>query len=376
MAEATPVNSRIPEIPGEGLGGPGGLIHPLLGAGEEVQKQRAPTILSGCAVTPALKFGKHLLRGPITTSQPLGYPTAPSQQLQVLLRDTNSPRKCRPRFWGREDRQLRAGSAAPVGARCGQAGGTGAGPAARFVQSGPSAGGGWTSAAPALPRTGTPPRRLLGVTPCSHSPRFWGWPAGRRGTGTPVCPGRGAAHGTRAQSSAGRVRAQAPLRPPGRAAPSGEPASPSRVLPGGPAVPFPFPFPFPRSSGPAAPGRSPSQGQAARGAHLAGGHGPGCGRPRSSPSLLLSTACCVGPAGSAGRQGGGEAGSEPPRPPAPRPPVPVRRCVASLLGPRVSVYILRAPAHGPAAPARVPQVPLTGRQRARPSQPPTRPRLN
>lgn len=103
--------------------------------------------------------------------------------------------------------------------------------------------------------------------------------------------------------------AQAPPRPPGRAAPSAAPGPPSRRRPGRP-VPVPFKV---------RPGRPAPLPAKVTGAHLAGGHRPGCARPRYSPSLLLSTACCVGPAGSAGRQGAAGAGRSP-RAPGPAPP--------------------------------------------------------
>ena len=100
---------------------------------------------------------------------------------------------------------------------------------------------------------------------------------------------------------------------------------------------------------------------ARRGAHLAGGQAPGCSRPRGSPTLL-STGCCVGPAGrrgGVGAQASGPGGAERSgRPAALLPPtptprsVPVRRCVASLLGPRVSVYIVRPLRHRTARPRR------------------------
>lgn len=67
--------------------------------------------------------------------------------------------------------------------------------------------GGLEKPSPALPRIGTPPRRLLGVTPPVPLPAIFGdgqWEGG--GAATPVRPRRGVTHGTRVQSSAGRVR--------------------------------------------------------------------------------------------------------------------------------------------------------------------------
>jgi hypothetical protein len=104
--------------------------------------------------------------------------------------------------------------------------------------------------------------------------------------------------------------------------------------------------------------------------HLARGQGPGCaedcargGGPvcgagcrhfRSSPSLL-STCCCVGPAGQERRTrqppwaSGHRVPPPPPRPPA-RPGAPVRRCATSLLGPLVMVYMVCRPARRPPQP--------------------------
>lgn len=76
---------------------------------------------------------------------------------------------------------------------------------------------------------------------------------------------------------------------------------------------------------------------ARRGAHLAGGQAPGCSRPRGSPTLL-STGCCVGPAGRRGGGGGagvraGRSGAErAPRGAAPPDPHPPLRTCAALRG--------------------------------------------
>lgn len=167
-------------------------------------------------------------------------------------------------------------------------------------------------------------------------------------------------------------RGPAALQPPARPAMR----APSGVPPRLPLRCHPPAAPPSRSARPGRPGNLSPRSRRRRGAHLAGGQAPGCSRPRSSPSLLLSTACCVGPAGGGGRQGGGvgqnRAGRGPTHTPCPGPPppssptpVPVRRCVASLLGPRVSVYILR---HRPRRPrpsaARAPRRAFNGPGRA------------
>lgn len=105
-----------------------------------------------------------------------------------------------------------------------------------------------------------------------------------------------------------------------------------------------------------------------RASHLDRGQGPGgcarggcgvggarCRHFRSSPSLL-STCCCVGPAGTGrtrqppsrwGRAARAELRSSPPYLTRPR-CAPVRRCATSLLGPLVMVYMVR---RGRSAPA-------------------------
>lgn len=126
---------------------------------------------------------------------------------------------------------------------------------------------------------------------------------------------------------------------------------------------------------------------ARRGAHLARGQAPGCSRPRGSPTLL-STGCCVGPAGGVGEAGGvagvraGRSGAErAPRgaaPPDPPPP-PHTRYLCGAAWPacwgRASACTSCGPSgtarHGPAAPAgRVHPAPragpLTGRARGTP----------
>lgn len=86
--------------------------------------------------------------------------------------------------------------------------------------------------------------------------------------------------------------------------------------------------------------------------------GTGCRHFRSSPSLL-STCCCVAPAG----QGGGRC--QPPGasgqdvPPARPPCAPVRRCATSLLGPLVRVYMVRRPARPWQQPDQAPSTSFT-----------------
>lgn len=233
--------------------------------------------------------------------------------------------KVSPRLSGQRGSPAPRGCAAPVGARRGRGGrshgGSGAGPAARLCNRGRPRGG-WTSPAPALPRTGTPPRRLLGVTPPVLLPGIFGdgpWEGG--GAATPVCPRRGAAHAARVQSSAGRARAR--LGPPGRAAPSGDPRSPSpsRVPPGGPAVPLPFP-----RSRPGRPSADPlPKVTAARGSP---GGGPRAGL-RPPPQLAQFAALhrlLRGTCGGCGASGAQRGRGEPPRP---RPRAPRYLCGAA-----------------------------------------------
>lgn len=128
-------------------------------------------------------------------------------------------------------------------------------------------------------------------------------PAGLR-TG----PGRGGVEGEHSNTAT----PAAPLRTPRRTQSGGCGASPlPGALPGAARPRSPFP-----------------KVTARRGAHLAGGQAPGCSRPRGSPTLL-STGCCVGPAGGVegGLQESGPGGAEraprgaapPPRPPSSHP---------------------------------------------------------
>lgn len=155
------------------------------------------------------------------------------------------------------------------------------------------------------------------------------------------------------------------------ATPAAPPRTPRRTQSGGCGA-SPLPGALPGAARP----RSPfPKVTARRGAHLAGGQAPGCSRPRGSPTLL-STGCCVGPAGGVegGLQESGPGGAErAPRGAAPPPPTPLlppdTRYLCGAAWPacwgRASACTSCGPSgtarHGPAAPAgRVHPAPRAG----------------
>lgn len=321
MAEATPVNFRDPGK-ARNCGGGGG-AHPFLEAREDVQNSCIGVPLSclGLFCFQPSSRERGLLRAPSHfPATTIPHSTQPTAGLLLLLDTGIHPGSVAPAFGA-------AGTASPAWAPrahgAAKAGGHTAGaalappPVCAIGAVRRAGAGGLEKPGPALPRIGTPPRRLLGVTPPVPLPAIFGdgqWEGG--GAATPVCPRRGVAHGTRVQSSAGRVRAQARLRPPGRAAPSGDPRSPSRVPPGGPAVPAPLPKVTARPPQ----CRSPSQGHG--GARGSPGGGPRAGL-RPPPQLAQFAALhrlLRGTCGGCGASGGQRGPDGAPAAPGPAPP--------------------------------------------------------
>lgn len=121
-------------------------------------------------------------------------------------------------------------------------------------------------------------------------------------------------------------------------------------------VPAPGPSPEPRGRGHLSPRSRRGAGLTWRGARLRAAAGPAARPPCSPPAAAWDLR---GGGGGVGAQASGPGGAERSgRPAALLPPtptprsVPVRRCVASLLGPRVSVYIVRPLRHRTARPRR------------------------
>lgn len=154
-------------------------------------------------------------------------------------------------------------------------------------------------------------------------------------------PGRGGGEGAQQRSH--------PRRPP---------PGPLGGLRAGVAVPVPAPGPSPepRGRGHLSPRSRRGAGLTWRGARLRAAAGPAARPPCSPPAAAWDLR---GGGGGVGAQASGPGGAERSgRPAALLPPtptprsVPVRRCVASLLGPRVSVYIVRPLRHRTARPRR------------------------
>lgn len=142
------------------------------------------------------------------------------------------------------------------------------------------------------------------------------------------------------------------------ATPAAPPPGPLGGLRAGVAVPVPAPGPSPepRGRGHLSPRSRRGAGLTWRGARLRAAAGPAARPPCSPPAAAWDLR---GGGGGVGAQASGPGGAERSgRPAALLPPtptprsVPVRRCVASLLGPRVSVYIVRPLRHRTARPRR------------------------
>lgn len=173
---------------------------------------------------------------------------------------------------------------------------------------------------------------------------------------SPACPRRGAAHATRVRSSAGRVRAPARPRPPGRAAPSGDPRSPSRVPPGGPAAPLPFP-----RSRPGRPSAGPLPKVTAARGSPGGGPEAGLRPPPQLAQLAALHRLLRGTCGECGASGGQRGGTgQDPRAPGPAPPGTCAALRGELAGAACQRVHPAGTAPRPRRPRRVLPAPLSG----------------